>query len=415
MSHAPGKTFLMTAPAMAGHVMPMLALAQALTRRGHRVLFHASSTFADAITAAGATCVPYGRYRDALTRKPDRKPPGWLPPLARGLWRANIVLRESIPELVEELEAVIHREPVHALVADFSATGARYAAERTGCPFVTVSPNLVGALNARGAFLLQPAPLLQHLPERVGFAVMDALHPLRSMRERMGLPPRAQAQAEFLHLGASDTLHLVLAPRQLFPAGGLRQAQEFPGLMSFEPPSPEAPDRTAEEALEPGTVVVSTTTAQGWDHGMLDRTLRGVARLGNPVLATTAASTVIPEGLGAHVRCVRFLPHDRVFPRAAALVAHGGWGTVGKALRHGLPMLIISRVNDQPLTGRRLEELGLAYHLPFSRATPEAVQERVSALLQDEPLRRRLKALAEELAGSEPAAHAARLVEGVAR
>jgi UDP:flavonoid glycosyltransferase YjiC (YdhE family) len=408
------KTILMTAPAMVGHVMPLLAVAQALIQRGNRVLFHTHATFEPAITSAGATCVPYVRYQDSLTRRLDRKPPAWMPPLARGLWRANTVLRESIPELVEELEAIMQREVVDCLVADFSATGARYAAERTGCPFVTVSPNLVGALDERGTFVFHPVPLMNRLPERLASAVLETLQPLRPLRRQLGLPPRQGSQAEYLYLGASDTLHLVLAPRQLFPPLGLRGAQEFPGIVSFDPPQQES--SSFEGGLEPGTVVVSITTIQRRpDPGMLQRMLRGVARLGNPVLATTSASTLIPEGLGAHVRLERFIPHDRIFPQAAALVTHGGWGTVAKALRHGLPMLIISLANDQPLNGKRMAELGLAYHLPFSRATPEAIHDRTAALLRDEALRQRVKALSEELRATDAAGHAARLIEGVLR
>jgi hypothetical protein len=45
---------------------------------------------------------------------------------------------------------------------------------------------------------------------------------------------------------------------------------------------------------------------------MIHRALRGVASLGHPVLATTAAaeSSAIPADLGPHVRLERFIPHD---------------------------------------------------------------------------------------------------------
>ncbi|MFY0577854.1 glycosyltransferase [Cystobacter fuscus] len=116
-----------------------------------------------------------------------------------------------------------------------------------------------------------------------------------------------------------------------------------------------------------------------------------------PLLATAAGAADIPEGLGAHVRLESFVPHDQVLPHVSALVTHGGWGTTGRALRQGVPMLITPLFGDQPLIGARLAEMGLAYHLPRKQATKEGIQKALAALLADTALHQRVRAVAQQL------------------
>jgi UDP:flavonoid glycosyltransferase YjiC (YdhE family) len=60
-------------------------------------------------------------------------------------------------------------------------------------------------------------------------------------------------------------------------------------------------------------------------------------------------------------------------------------------------MLIIPLFLDQPLNAELAEAQGLAYHLPFHQATPEAIRERLRSLLEDQTLRARLKQVSEQL------------------
>jgi UDP:flavonoid glycosyltransferase YjiC (YdhE family) len=101
--------------------------------------------------------------------------------------------------------------------------------------------------------------------------------------------------------------------------------------------------------------------------------------------------------MGPKVRIEPFVPHDDVLPHVAALVTHGGWGIVGRALRHGVPMLIIPLVGDQPVIAARLAQMGLVHHLPRKMATTEAIREAVAVLLKDNALKLRVQAYAKEL------------------
>ena len=121
----------------------------------------------------------------------------------------------------------------------------------------------------------------------------------------------------------------------------------------------------------------------------------------------------MPSDLSEKVRLETFVSHDEVMPHVKALITHGGFGTVGKAFRFGIPMLIISNFGDQMPTGRRAEELGLAYHLPISKATPESIRAKLKALLEDYELHARVKILSAKLNSMNSSEIAAEAIENV--
>jgi UDP:flavonoid glycosyltransferase YjiC (YdhE family) len=190
----------------------------------------------------------------------------------------------------------------------------------------------------------------------------------------------------------------------------LRDNQIFAGPTTFN-----VPTKAREEAprVEPGTVVISTTTTHG-DNGLFRRVLEAVAPMNVPVLATAAGAQDVPVGLGAHIRIERYIPHDVVFPQARALITHGGWGTVGRALVYGLPMLVIPLFGDQPLNGALVERAGLGRCLPLDKATPETIRAELNALLADDGIRARARRAAAEIKQLKEEQVAARALEQLA-
>ena len=53
-------------------------------------------------------------------------------------------------------------------------------------------------------------------------------------------------------------------------------------------------------------------------------------------------------------------PYNKVFPRCALIVHHGGAGTTQESLLSGRPSLIVAHVSDQFFWGSQLERLGAA-------------------------------------------------------
>ena len=54
------------------------------------------------------------------------------------------------------------------------------------------------------------------------------------------------------------------------------------------------------------------------------------------------------------------IPYDWLFPQVAAVVHHGGAGTLAAALRAGVPSIVVPFVTDQPFWAQQVYKLGVA-------------------------------------------------------
>jgi UDP:flavonoid glycosyltransferase YjiC (YdhE family) len=78
-----------------------------------------------------------------------------------------------------------------------------------------------------------------------------------------------------------------------------------------------------------------------------------------------------------------FAPFSRLLPRCAALVHHGGIGTLAQALAAGVPQLTMPMGFDQPDNTTRLVRLGVAKWVAPSQFTGERVAPLLDSLLTD--------------------------------
>jgi UDP:flavonoid glycosyltransferase YjiC (YdhE family) len=65
-----------------------------------------------------------------------------------------------------------------------------------------------------------------------------------------------------------------------------------------------------------------------------------------------------------NVVILRSVPHAAVLPLAAAVVCHGGHGTVMKALAYALPLVVMPFGRDQKDNGARVEACGAGVTVP---------------------------------------------------
>jgi vancomycin aglycone glucosyltransferase len=65
--------------------------------------------------------------------------------------------------------------------------------------------------------------------------------------------------------------------------------------------------------------------------------------------------------------------YDRLFPRVAAVVHHGGAGTTAAAARAGVPQVITPMFNDQFYWANRIVDLGLGATTPHATLTEESL------------------------------------------
>lgn len=99
-----------------------------------------------------------------------------------------------------------------------------------------------------------------------------------------------------------------------------------------------------------------------------------------------------------NARLVEFVPLDALMPTCAAVINHGGPGTVFTAMDHAVPQVIMPRLFDQPVLAGLVEAQGSALSLHTSEATGERVAASLERVLSEPGFRDSAARLREESA-----------------
>jgi rhamnosyltransferase subunit B len=102
-----------------------------------------------------------------------------------------------------------------------------------------------------------------------------------------------------------------------------------------------------------------------------------------------------------------YAPHSLIFPRAAAIIHHGGIGTTGAALRAGRPQLVVPHMGDQWDNGARVARLGAGSVLGSKRYTAARATQKLRAITTKPCFAHRAAAVADEIAQENGAVTAA--------
>jgi sterol 3beta-glucosyltransferase len=126
--------------------------------------------------------------------------------------------------------------------------------------------------------------------------------------------------------------------------------------------------------------------------------LEALRRSGKRGVIATGWGGLSPSVLPDEVYALESVAHDWLFPRAAAVVHHGGAGTTGAGLRAGVPSIIVPQSKDQPFWARRVEALGAGpAPIPRRRLTAGRLAQAMRVAVTDESIRKRSAALGETI------------------
>lgn len=196
---------------------------------------------------------------------------------------------------------------------------------------------------------------------------------LNQARAALGLPPLARSVDQFF----VPSMFLLATSRAfdwpVQPPGTIRyvgaQLDEPGWVEEWQSPWPK-------DDARPLVTIGFSTSFQ--DHAaVLQRVINASGEL--PVCALVTLGQIQPDEVqaSANTAIVRSAPHNAVMRQASVVVTHGGHGTVMRALKHRLPMLIIPHGRDQDENAVRVVERGAGLRLAAT-----ATQEEIEAALQ---------------------------------
>jgi UDP:flavonoid glycosyltransferase YjiC (YdhE family) len=359
-----------------GNLPPMLAAASVLDRRGHEVAVLCSGETRDAAERLGFEVTDYRRSPDPDVTVAFEAQAELMMATMAG---AEIALdaREALDQLQPDLAVV-----------DCMLPAAIAAARAAGTPTVSLVHFLYGL--ARTQML------------RAGGAWTTDLHTLAATHRMLGLAPAPDG----LSAWEAPELVLVTAPRWL------DIDSDAPANVVHAGPLAVAvhPERRAGAPARRVLLTFSTTVMAdqaaliyrvGEAVGGLD--LAAVLTLGR---AVARDSVQVPD----NIEVVDFADHDRLMPGCAAVIGHGGLGTVLRALAHGVPQLLLPLGRDQAFNADRVEGLGAGIQLPAD-APPGRIRTTLRALLTDRRFAAEAALVARRIAADEPDRAAAEALE----
>lgn len=373
---------LLAAPPFAGHLYPLIAIAKRLRDQGHDVRFATAPGGVPLLQRLGFPVDPLLADDPTVLERIGNtdEPVGHNPLRLLAQLRQNLAI---LPQALGELEAMVARHSPDAVIADFTAPVAGWAAERAGIGWITTIPTPFAIENRRGTPSYcggwsEPTSPWHRVRDAAGRA---AVHTFKSA---VGVAFRRQLDALGTHVYREDGTEAVYSPQAILGLGlsALEFDRDWPAAFEFAGPVTESP----EPSLIPGfldsdraRVLVSLGTHLPWAKRSLVDQVRALAqRLPDLDVVVTMGAPGEPrhEQVAPRVWVSSYLAYDDVLGRFSAVIHHGGAGVTYSTLRAGLPALVFPHDYDQPDFAARLVARGCALRIRDldSAATASALE-----------------------------------------
>ena len=406
-------------PNVPGHLNPMIALADALRSRGHRLTFFLLGDPPAPVLAAGFEVIQMGGavfpaddYRAAFQRL------GTLD--GRAALKHTLALGARGTEAILQVgPALVRKAAVTALLVDQTSFSGGTVADQLQLPFATVCNALI--LNPDPAVppfftLWQPSEVWwMRLRNRVAWAALDRLYApiltrIQAEQRRLGLPaPRRIADTW------SGRLQVSQQPAALeFPRSKLPEQVKFVGPLRL--PGGYAPVPFPWERLDGRPLIyASLGTLQNRVAGTFQIIAEACSGLDAQLVISTG-NGVAPEALGdlpGRPVVVPYAPQLELLRRAALAVTHAGLNTVLDALSAGVPMVAIPVTNEQPGIAARIAWAGAGEAIALKRTTADRLRTLISKVRQDPAYRSAAERIRDSMRTSGGAPRAAEIIERI--
>lgn len=369
--------FLLVGVGSVGDVYPCLGIGAALRARGHEVAIIANPYYRKTVEEVGLDFLPIGaiEHQQKLISHPDT----WDPRVG---WRVWIRLAARLPMRQMYQSIADNYVPGKTVVAtSWGGFGARIAQDRLGVPTATLhlEPDKFRSVY-QTAIMPPPVLMWDCLPKfvkRLQYRMVDRTF------DRVVAPRINELRAEF---GLSPV-------RRVFTEW-TQSPQRVIGLFPdwWWPPQPDWPpqsaltgfplwdradqlDTTESDAfLNAGDPpIVFSPGAINLQAGRFFKAAVDACRqLGRRGMLLTKHPELLVKPLPDGVRHFSYVRYTSLLPRSAAMVHHGGIGTVAQCLAAGIPQVVTPLMHFHRETAVRLKRLGVAVSI-----RPKAVSGRL--------------------------------------
>jgi sterol 3beta-glucosyltransferase len=400
-----------------GDVEPFVALGVGLRRAGHQVRLVAPSVFQEFVSAHDLEFA-------GLPGNPDQLVRGLVSEAGHRWWRMVRVMAGHVLPLATEVLAAVRAACTsrRVIVHSFLMTQAGYeVARELGVPDVSAQFFPVFAPTAAFPGIVFPDLPLGDAYRRLTHAIVTQtfhrggrLLYRRVRRGHPGLPPLSGWPFNDRDRRATPILFafspsVVARPPDWGPDIHVTGYWPLEPEVDWQPP----PELACFLEAGPRPVYVGFGSIVARDPRELAAiALEALGRSGQRGVLSPGRAGLKAGDLPGDVYLLDAAPHAWLFPRVAAVVHHGGAGTVGAGLRAGVPNVVVPFTSDQPFWGGRIFALGVGPEpIPARRLTADALASAIAQAVGDGAMRARAQALGERIRGEDGVARAIEVLQ----
>lgn len=380
-----------------GDLQPLVALGVSLQEAGHVVRVATQVTYHDLVVSNGLGFEPVAI--DLREHLRAQKKSGDLP--MRMQYR---LARQYMEQFLQKTWDASHG--IEAVICSQAARIAGYCiAEKLGIPIflALVSPFQMASLYHPKTFG-QPRRWLKHILREQMLWQLLWRTPVNQWRQQtLGLPPAPFRGVEHKlrqdKVPAFYALSSTLLPRPSHWSPQLHITGEWflDSLYDWLPP-PELLDFLDKG---PPPIGISFGSMAGEDtRATIDLVLTALSMTNQRGVLTGGWGNLDQEAsLPETVYSIGFIPHNWLFPRMAALINHGGGGTVVTGLKAGRPTIIIPfAFSDHSFWAKRVVELGVGFSFESPRkVTVDQLAQSIHTAVTDAEIKRRASDLGTQI------------------
>jgi vancomycin aglycone glucosyltransferase len=365
-----------------GDVQPMLALALGLQKRGHEIIFCSPPENEELTKDYNCPFIALGR---GIRNNPS---------MSSGNLKAfGKVIKEELASQIDQLPKIIKGSDL--ILGTGLIFGVPTVAEYLNIPYRFIAFSPASGLGTN------KDPLLIKFAGFVMRSMTNASYrkTINEKRKPLGLNPIKDVLSSWIGeraIAATDAA-LTFIPKDVV----LRATQT--GYMHLNHNAKL--DKKVEEFLASGSPPIYI------GFGSMPITaFEKLSHILSDAMDLTKQRFIISSGWGGlkvaddrnNCLCIDEVPHDLLFPRVAAVVHHGGAGTIATAGRAGVPQIIIPLMADQFQWRAQIIKLGLGPRAPiFKMLSSKSLAKAITECLVNEQYSKTAKEVAAILKGTD--------------
>jgi UDP:flavonoid glycosyltransferase YjiC (YdhE family) len=388
MSSAPLRVIFSVRP-FRGHLHPLIPLARAFRRQGHRVAVATAEDMATVVTGAGLIWLPAGlNPRQLWDAFPDEDPDyGYL------------AVKAKVADL---LEIAVEHFPADVIIREPTDLAPAIAGEIMGA--VNVIYGLGHFIPPKSWHILKADKTIKALRSEYGLPEDPALESLYSQLYLSVLPPTFEGHHP---LPVPAVQRLCYA---VYDGGGtaLDAPAEQPVAEPVSPPLVEDNGRP--------TILMTLGTVYNTNGDLFSRFLEALGSEPVNVICTLGhgANDDVTKDAPANVRFERYMPHSVILPHCQAMLCHAGFNTVMGCLSAGVPIVCVPLGSDQEYNARACTTDGLGLWMKDEDASAEKIREAVRRVLDEPSFAKNARAFQDDMAHRPRFPTAVRRIEALA-